>query len=401
MSAKQHSNTADHEKGVVFPDAKELMDRAKALIEAKADTIRIDHNFLNAKAALYRQQVAEAKSDRERSTIQQRLRLVEAMADEGVCSEYGMATTGRLTASPLPNPLNTSRLPQRYGSDFWAAINEPLWAIDIRSADMLFGALLAGDKALFDDCLTGDLYSAGNTPEIIRNALGLEWDDDETAAAVRKVAKGFTLATTYGAGPAALKTVAPSVGVKEIKDFQADFKGRYPVYFEWSEKKRRYGAAAYKHGWQPRLPNALLLVVRPRNGTPPGYGTPACFVQATVKVAVSAMLLELGKRGFDPVFEIHDAVVVRKPVPEAVANSILWDVIKQMAQALGRNWRFDVSKPVVKIEQITGRRNPEGVKWMNHGVPRPWTTGLRRLRPQLWAEAPARRFRCAEARRKC
>lgn len=218
---------------------------------------------------------------------------------------------------------------------------DPLYEVDIVSADVLSGALITGDRVLFEDYTYGDFYSLG------MDALRLPSTEN-----YRKFVKYLHLVIQYGGGhrntyPLHFKSL---ITKKEWKDlyqkYKSYLKGRYHTFFNRCKDFSFLGGYYKKRFEHPKLPNGFgLTISKP-------YATPAHVIQAITKILATRLFLNLEELGYDTVFEIHDAVITRKYVSEETANEIIANIAQAMLTEIELEWPIPPDSRFAKTEKL-------------------------------------------------
>jgi len=339
---KRVYDTPPPERWHLFRGAKKEIEEEKGHISRKLPTIKVNKNLLEELEREYQpEQLAKGTGD---AHILRRLELVEALLKGGVTHELGYTASGRFKQKKGPqniaNPFNTSKTPGRYGYAFWCCIAEPIYETDIRSADVLSGALITKDKKLFGDYVSGDLFARA------QKELNLPF-------ANRDLIKQAHYLIQYGGGYrntyTAIRrdhTITEEQWQKLYEKYKQYLKEHYPHFLGRLADFTKIGGAALKNRRQIAPPNeSFFCAEKP-------HATPAHVIQAVTKIIAARLFNKLEERGYDPVFEIHDAVVTRKEVPLQVANGIMNNIVQDMLIKLELNWPISEEVRFVKTERL-------------------------------------------------
>jgi len=98
----------------------------------------------------------------------------------------------------------------------------------------------------------------------------------------------------------------------------------------------------------PLLPNGIPLEFDRKKP----YSVPPIVMQSYVSLLTTELFNQLYERGYQPVFDVHDAVITREPVEFEVANAIVQKTVSDIINRHKLNWQVPEATTFVTVERI-------------------------------------------------
>lgn len=305
---------------------------------------------------------ASTADEDERKWLDVENRIANEMLNHGLVYRFEYTRSGRTKVTRkanidrsgvYANHLNTSRTPGKQGYlAVWCAISSSLASlVDIRSAEPLVAAICSGDENLFKDYITGDVYDFATQrlqlPEAYQNRktlknklwLPIQYGCTLNSALSLQSFKGMSFFQSQNYINDTIEAY------KLLKDY---LKTAYPKYWEKLEHFRNLGRKLAKSDFYPELPNGVPLKFD--RGKP--HSVPPIVMQAHVSKIINMLFNKLWEDGFEPVFDIHDAVVTRKPVEKEYANKIVREAVLELIVSYGLDWEVPEDTMFVTVDPI-------------------------------------------------
>ncbi len=78
----------------------------------------------------------------------------------------------------------------------------------------------------------------------------------------------------------------------------------------------------------------------------------AHIIQALTKIMITRLFTAIEFHQYDCIFEIHDAVIMRKRIDKDIANRIMHNIISSILKELNLTWKIPSNANFVKVEQL-------------------------------------------------
>jgi len=322
----------------------------------------IDREYLLDLILWLQEQINLASDEKQNEWLEVQLRTAREMLLYGLVDIFQYTKSGRIKITREGNPhrtgvyanhLNTSRKPGKHGFlPVWGAIRKAISIIiDIRSAEPLVAAINTGDRNLFDDYLKGDVYQQATE----RLSMPKSYQD-------RKALKNeLWLPIQYGCG---LNTTIRNLKLQGLAFSEAKtliydtiesyyllkdyLKERYPKYWEGLQRLINVGRSLAHKEFYPLLPNGIPLEFDRKKP----HSVPPIVMQSYVSLLTTELFNQLYELGYEPVFDIHDAVVTRKSVEFEVANTVVRNTVIDIIERHELNWQVPEETTFITIKRI-------------------------------------------------
>jgi hypothetical protein len=269
----------------------------------------------------------------ERIRIDKEINLCQSLIDNGIRYEISRCKTDRSVAYDSLSHLNSSKDFSRQGYSFWKALSvNELWEIDLKSADIVAASIITNDELLLEEVLTKDIYLLATHAMVLSDELR---DDVKTWFLQQQYGKtDKTMEKEHKKGECTIEEL------NIFKKLRIHREERYKKYTRISREVERIGDST-----RVILPTGILSrhVV--------SYRLLAHVCQSLVAAMITDFYIRLDKEGFEPVFDIHDSVVVRKE-PNNVVNEYVVQIIEMLLERYGVVFNGLRHCNLVKIEKI-------------------------------------------------
>jgi DNA polymerase I len=193
---------------------------------------------------------------------------------------------------------------------------------DFCQQEVRIAAILSGDKALMEACLSGDVYlGLAEQLGFISESISITELED-----VRKLFKTVVLGILYGLGAETL-AVRAGITLYEAAEILARLKARFRVFFDYLARVADHAGilleVATPYGWIMQCPPEINL--RTVQNFP---------IQSTGAEILHVLSIMAERRGIEIVAPVHDATMVQAPIGQVNEVSAAVDRLMRDASAV-------------------------------------------------------------------
>jgi hypothetical protein len=324
----------------IMSGSKKIIEQKNELQREAIPKLKIDQKILREDLGQYESQLLIEEDESIRRKLNREILICKQLLNQGLDTNFNFTDTGRNRLNSLANHLNTSREWQKVGYSLFRTLrSNSLFDSDIKNAEIYTASIVTKDKQLFDD-----LNEAQDFYLMVANQVV-----PEEAEYLRHSIKQIVLMIQYGAGKKAiLKEFKHPIYLELYRLVSEYLEANYPVYFGMLKRIKDIGRRIIMDDKFPLLPNEFPLKIGGRNS----YALLSHINQAYISIVTAELYLWLNQLGYEPVFDMHDAVVTQEEPTDEIVNAIVRNSFQGIIDSLKLDWRIPSDQKLAKVNGL-------------------------------------------------